>query len=184
MGVNGGTRPHTDHQKGCAYIVTNPKALKKVVGIVIGVVVIIAMPIIALLGIFTGGVDLNIDRLQEMIVENQSSASGVMTEIEEKMLSAGYSHLNVKEAQAIYSLALFTRGSEEGFTDTLVGCFSEGQSDEDLIAKVNAAFGTNILASDFTSAVQKMRDEHIEPEPPPEETKPPDTNETEVTTAP
>ena len=51
------------------------------------------------------------------------------------------------------------------------------------IGKVNAAFGTNILASDFTSAVQKMRDEHIEPEPPPEETEPPDTNETEVTTA-
>ena len=169
-------------KKVATYIATNPKALKKVVGIVIGVVVIIAMPIIALLGIFTGGVDLNIDRLQEMIVENQSSASGVMTEIEEKMLSAGYSHLNVKEAQAIYSLALFTRGSEEGFTDTLVGCFSKGQSDEDLIAKVNAAFGTNILASDFTSAVQKMRDEHIEPEPPPEETEPPDTSsETEVT---
>ena len=172
-------------KKVATYILTNPKALKKVVGIVIGVVVIIAMPIIALLGIFTGGVDLNIDRLQEMIVENQSSASGVITEIEEKMLSAGYSHLNVKEAQAIYSLALFIRGTEEGFTDKLVGCFSEGQSDEDLIAKVNAAFGTNILASDFTSAVQKMRDEHIEPEPPPEETEPPETTtETEVTTVP
>lgn len=158
-------------KKVAAYILTNPKALKKVVGIVIGVVVIIAMPIIALLGIFTGGVDLNIDRLQEMIMENQASASGVMTEIEEKMLSAGYSHLNVKEAQAIYSLALFTRGTEEGFTDKLVGCFSEGQSDEDLIANVNATFGTNIVASDFTSAVKKMRDEHIEPEPPPEETE-------------
>lgn len=169
-------------KKVATYIVTNPKALKKVVGIAIGVVIIITMPIIALLGIFTGDVDLNIDRLQEMIAENQSSASGVMTEIEEKMLSAGHSHLNVKEAQAIYSLALFTRGTEEGFADKLVGCFSEGQSDEELIAKVNAAFGTNILASDFTSAVQKMRDEHIEPEPPPEETEPPDTSsETEVT---
>ena len=60
-------------KKVATYILTNPKALKKVVGIVIGVVVIIAMPIIALLGIFTGGVNLNIDRLQEMIVENQSS---------------------------------------------------------------------------------------------------------------
>lgn len=162
-------------KKVATYILTNPKALKKVVGIVIGVVVIIAMPIIALLGIFTGGVDLNIDRLQEMIMENQASASGVMTEIEEKMLSAGYSHLNVKEAQAIYALALFTRGTEEGFVDKLVGCFSEGQSDEDLIANANATFGTNILASDFSSAVQKMRDEHIEPEPPPEETVPPET---------
>lgn len=165
-------------KKVATYILTNPKALKKVVGIVIGVVVIIAMPIIALLGIFTGGVDLNIDRLQEMIMENQASASGVMIEIEEKMLSAGYSHLNVKEAQALYSLALFTRGTEEGFTDKLVGCFSVGQSDEDLITNVNAAFGTNILASDFTSAVQKMRDEHIEPEPPPEETEPPETEAT------
>lgn len=162
-------------KKVATYILTDKKALKKVVGIVIGVVVIIAMPIIALLGIFTGGVDLNIDRLQEMIMENQASASGVMTEIEEKMLSAGYSHLNVKEAQAIYSLALFTRGTEEGFTDKLVGCFSEGQSDEDLIANVNVAFGTNIVASDFTSAVQKMRDEHIESEPPPEETEPSET---------
>lgn len=157
-------------KKVAAHIVTNPKALKKVVGIVIGVVVIIAMPIIALLGIFTGGVDLNVDRLQEMLAENQSSAAAVMTEIEEKMLSAGFSHLNVKEAQAIYSLALFTRGTEDGFADKLVGCFSEGQSDEELIAKVNAAFGTNIVPSDFTSAVQKMRDEHIEPEPPSEKT--------------
>ncbi len=164
-------------KKVATYILTNPKALKKVVGIVLGVVVIIAMPIVALLGIFTGGVDLNIDRLEEMISENQSSASGIMVEIEEKVLSAGLTHLNVKEAQAIYSLALFTRGTEDGFADKLVGCFSAGQTDEELIAKVNDAFGTNINASDFTSAVQKMRDEHIEPEPPPETT----TEETEVT---
>lgn len=160
-------------KKVAAYVLTDKKALKTVVGAVLVVVIAVVMPIVAVLGIFSGSVDVDMGRFEEIFKDNYSD--GLMVEIEEKMLAAGHSHLNVKEAQAIYSLALFTRGTEEGFTDKLVGCFSEGQSDEDLIANVNVAFGTNILASDFSSAVQKMRDEHIEPEPPPEETEPSET---------
>ncbi len=95
------------------------------------------------------------------------------------MLSAGYSHLNVKEAQVLYSLVLFPKAEQPDFVDTLVACFAEGQTDEQLIAKINAAFETTISASDFTAVMENIRAAHIEPEPLPEETGAP---EAEVTT--
>ena len=42
---------------------------------------------------------------------------------------------------------------EEGFVETLAGCFHEGQTDEELVATVNAAFGTSFAAADFTNAL-------------------------------
>ena len=80
-----------------------------------------------------------------------------MLEIEDKMLDAGFDQQRVKEAQVLYVLALSDYAEEAGFVDKLVGCFADGQSDAQLISAVNAAFGTNLSAEDFTKVMSAIR---------------------------
>ena len=61
-------------KKIAVYILTDKKALKVVGGIILGIIIFIIMPIVALLGIFTGSVGIDTDRLHEMIAEQQSVA--------------------------------------------------------------------------------------------------------------
>ena len=55
-------------------LLTNPKVIKTIGGIVLGIIIIIIMPIVAVVSIFNGGIDLDTDRLQLMVVENLSAA--------------------------------------------------------------------------------------------------------------
>lgn len=52
-------------KKAAVYIPTDKKALKTVLGIVLGVIIIIIMPILAVLGIFNGNIEIDTDRLQQ-----------------------------------------------------------------------------------------------------------------------
>lgn len=51
-------------------LLTNPKVLKTIGGIVLGIIIIIIMPIIAIVSIFNGSIEIDTDRLQTMVVEN------------------------------------------------------------------------------------------------------------------
>ena len=144
---------------------TNPKVLKTVGGIVLGVIVHIVMPIAAVVSVFNGEIRIDTDRLQQMVVENLSAeeqaklqlVEDTMLGIEEKMNAAGFIG-RAKEAQVLYVLALSDYAEEDGFIDKLVGCFAADQSDEQLIAAVNAAFGTELASEDFTKIMENIRD--------------------------
>ncbi len=146
-------------KKIAVFLLTNKKALKTVCGIVLGILIIIVMPIAALVGIFNGDVDFDTDRLQELVAENLSDEEKAklqfmeetMSEIEEKMTGAGFAE-KVEDAKFLYTVALTDQAHDSGFVDKLVGCFTIEQTDEELIAAVNAAFGTNISAEDFIKA--------------------------------
>lgn len=60
-------------KKLAVYILTDKKALKVVGGIVLGIIIIIIMPIVAVVSIFNGSIDIDTDRLQQMVVENLSA---------------------------------------------------------------------------------------------------------------
>lgn len=143
---------------------TNPKVLKTVGGIVLGVIVHIVMPIAAVVSVFNGEIRIDTDRLQQMVVENLSAeeqaklqlVEDTMLGIEEKMNAAGFIG-RAKEAQVLYVLALSDYAEEDGFIDKLVGCFAADQSDEQLIAAVNAAFGTELASEDFTKIMENIR---------------------------
>ena len=145
-------------------LLTDPKALKAVGGVVIGVVVIIVMPIAATIAVFNGELRIDTDRLQQMVVENLSAeeqaklqkVEDTMLGIEEKMNAAGFTG-RVKEAQVLYVLALSDHAAEDGFIDKLAGCFAADQTDEQLIAAVNTAFGTQLSAEDFTKVMENIR---------------------------
>ena len=123
---------------------TNPKVLKTVGGIVLGVIVLIIMPIAAMVSVFNGEIRIDTDRLQQMVVENLSAeeqaklqkVEDTMFGIEEKMNAAGFTG-RVKEAQVLYVLALSDHTAEDGFIDKLVGCFAANQNDEQLLSLIH-----------------------------------------------
>lgn len=145
-------------------LLTDPKILKTVIGIVLGIIIIIIMPIVAVVSIFNGSIEIDTDRLQTMVVENLSAeeqaklqfVEDTMYAVEDKMKTAGFGG-RVKEAQVLYVLALSDYASEDGFVSKLVGCFAEEQTDEQLIAEVNTAFGTQLTAEDFGKVMGNIR---------------------------
>ena len=151
--------------KKVASVVLSDKKGRKAVLMIIGIVlVIIILPIIAFLGIFSGGIDLGLDDINSMVQEQQQVGEATLVAIEEAMLDEGYSQLRVEEAQAVYLLALFDKSDEENFVERLVGCFEEEQTDAELIASVNAEFGTAITPSEFTEALKEVREKYLNQE--------------------
>lgn len=151
-------------KKAAVYILTDKKALKTVLGIVLGIIIIIIMPILAVLGIFNGNIEIDTDRLQQMVVENLSAeeqaklqfVEDTMYGIETAMKDAGM-NVKTKEAQVIYILALSDKAHESDFISKLVGCFSADQTDEQLISSINSAFGTQLTVDDFSNVMKNIR---------------------------
>ena len=151
-------------KKLSAVVLSDKNNLKTAVGIIIGIIVIIVMPIAAVLSIFSGDINIDTNRLQQMITESLTSEEednlkfieDTMLTLDKKMTDAGF-HDRVKEAQVLYVLALSDYSREDGFTEKLVGCFAAEQTDEQLILAVNEAFGTDIKSEDFTKVMNDIR---------------------------
>lgn len=148
-------------KKVIAYVVTDKKAMKIVCGIVLGVIVIICMPIAALLGIFSGGIEIDTNRLQEMLQENQTVLMEHWSDVETGLTDAGYDSSRIHEAQLLYVFSLYEYVEDADFADKFVGCFTAEQTDAELIANVNSAFGTNISVDEFSSAMSATRNAYI-----------------------
>ena len=151
-------------KKVAVAIVSDKKGRKWLLGIILGITFIILMPIIALLGIFSGGLDLNLDGIYDKIHEQQAKMEIVAQDIEDEMLNAGYTQVEVQEAQTLYIFALHDEAEEDGFVLRLVGCFEADQTDEELVQKVNTEFGKDIKTEDFQNAVQELRDTQVSDE--------------------
>ena len=151
-------------KKIAVYIFTDKKALKTVLGIILGVIIIIIMPIVAVVSIFNGNIAIDTNRLQTKVVQNLSAeeksklqfVEDTMNSIDEKMKAAGFNG-RIKEAQVLYVLALSDFSHNPDFEDKLVACFQENQTDGQLIAAVNSAFGTQLTAEDFGKVMGNIR---------------------------
>lgn len=156
-------------KKVAVYIFTDKKALKTVGGIVLGIIIIIVMPIVAVVSIFDGNIEIDTDRLQTMVVQNLSAeekaklqfVEDTMNSIDEKMKAAGFDG-RVKEAQVLYVLALSDYANQDSFADKLIGCFQKNQTDEQLITAVNSAFGTQLTTEDFGKVMGNIRSLYID----------------------
>ena len=151
-------------KKVAVAIVSDKKGRKWLLGVILGITFIILMPIIALLGIFSGGLDLNLDGIYDKINEQQAKMEIVAQDIEDEMLNAGYTQQEVQEAQTLYLFALQDEAEEDGFVLRLVGCFEADQTDEELVQNVNTEFGKEITTEDFQNAVQEFRDTQVSDE--------------------
>ena len=151
-------------KKAAVAIVSDKKGRKWLLGVILGITFIILMPIIALLGIFSGGLELNLDGIYDKINEQQAKMEIVAQDIEDEMLNAGYTQVEVQEAQTLYLFALHDEAEEDGFVLRLVGCFEADQTDEELVQNVNTEFGKEITTEDFQNAVQEFRDTQVSDE--------------------
>ena len=146
-------------------VLTDKKLRRTVLGIILGVIIIVIMPVAAVISLFNGDIEIDTDRLQTLVVENLSAeekaklqaVENTMYAIEDEMKAAGFTAEKAKEAQVLYVLALSDHASQANFVSKLVGCFAEEQTDEQLIAAVNTAFGTTLNAEDFTKVMTAIR---------------------------
>ena len=146
-------------------VLTDKKLRRTVLGIILGVIIIIIMPVAAVISLFNGDIKIDTDRLQTLVVENLSAeekaklqaVEDMMKAIETAMTEKGFTAEKAKEAQVLYVLALSDYAEQTDFVSKLAGCFTEDQTDEQLIAAVNSAFGTTLNAEDFTKVMTAIR---------------------------
>ena len=99
-------------KKIATYLITDKKALKVVGTIILIILIVILMPIIALLGLFSGSIEIDTDSLHEMIAQQQSAAMTSWYDVENAMRSAGYDQLRIQEAQVLVTFALYDHASQ------------------------------------------------------------------------
>lgn len=146
-------------------ILTDKKLRKAVLGIALGIIIIVIMPVVAVIALFNGDINIDTDRLQQIVVEEMSdeekaklqAVEDTMKAIETAMTEKGFTAERTKEAQVLYTLALYDHSKSDGFVDELVGCFAEDQTDEQLIAAVNSAFGTELKTEDYSKIMSSIR---------------------------
>ena len=157
-------------KKAVVVVATDKKLRKIVLGIILGALIIIMLPIAVVMGLANQEIEIDVDRAQELIVENMSyedremlqSIEDTMNAIDDAMTDAGHSPSRVTEAQVLYILALSEQSTTDNFVERLVNCFSLDQSDENLISRVNSTFGTNIVAQDFSNVMLGIRGTYID----------------------
>ena len=146
-------------------ILTDKKLRRTVLGIILGVLIIIIMPVAAVISVFSGDTKIDTDRLQQLVIEEMSdeekaklqTVEDTMKAIETAMTEKGLPSESTKEAQVMYVLALSDHADQADFVSKLAGCFAEDQTDEQLITAVNAAFGTELKTEDFTKVMTAIR---------------------------
>ena len=129
-------------------LLTDKKVIKTIGGIVIGIIIIVVMPIIAVVSIFNGSMDIDTDKLNQSIQENISAEqmknlkliNNTMTEVENQLKSKKLSDYNT-QAEVIYLFSLSDKLEDKDFVKSFVSCFKKNQSDEDLIKAVNQGCG-------------------------------------------
>lgn len=151
--------------KKVALIILSDKDNLKTMGMmVLTILVAMILPTMAVLGIFSGTLELDTDTLRQEIVANLSaedmtmllSVEDTMTQLDNALMEAELSG-RVTEAQALYIMALFEYSRQPDFVSRLAACFWDGQSDAQLIAAVNAEFGTTIASAEFSDVMRSIR---------------------------
>lgn len=152
-------------------LLTDKKVIKTIGGIIIGVIIIVVMPIVAVVSIFNGSMDIDTDKLGKSIQENISAEqmenlqliNDTMTEVENQLKNKKLSSYNT-QAEVIYLFSLSDKSEDKDFVKNFVSCFKKNQSDEDLINAVNQKFGTEINYDEFQKMMQSIKGAEISTE--------------------
>lgn len=137
-------------------LLSDPKTLKKVLAIVLTLLVAVIMPIAAVVAIFSSDFEIDVPEFQRLAVQNLTPEQradlqfieDVGNEIQAELTARGQEK-RLKEALVLFLFALGDYAHEPGFAAKLAGCFSDNRTKAELIAAVNAAFGTDIDPDDF-----------------------------------
>ena len=150
-------------------LLTDKRVLKAIGMTVLVLIVALLLPLMAMMAILSGNFELDTDALMAQIEANLTvSDIAMLTTIEDTMeaidttLTDAGMPSRVGEAQALYIMALYDASGSSNFVSRLASCFSENQSDAQLIAAVNAEFGTSIDVEEFSLVAQNIRTTYID----------------------
>ena len=139
-------------------VLSNKKGRKVVGGIILGSLVLLMTPAAVVLGIFSGSMDINTDGVQTIVKDRQETEEKRYAEIEQAMTEAGYGEIKIREAQAIYSFALFNLSGDD-VAKKLTECFL-AETDEELAEKINGAFYTAFSVDEISAILESVRQEY------------------------
>ena len=138
-------------------LLTDRRNWEKIAVAVFAVVLLFLLPVLSVLAVFQGDFDWDSPELVSAVIQELDVGSlgflegtnSVLGQLQEALKSAGFGFDEFRKAQALYWLALSPFGEEPDFVEKLVGCFAPDQTNEELIANVNTAFGTDIDPAEF-----------------------------------
>lgn len=142
-----------------AVVLSNKKGRKTVLYILLTVTIIVMLPMIAVMGIFSNDVRIDTSEIEGIIQEREKIEAERHAEIARIMTDAGYSEIKIREAQAIYSFALFDIAGDD-LAQKLSDCFT-AETDEELVEKINAAFGTNFAHEEIVAILTEVRQNNL-----------------------
>ena len=150
-------------------LVTDKQTLKKVLTVLLVVIIALFTPIIAVVEVLNSDFAIDTDELESILMANMSADEKAQLQeidkqiksLDSKMSAAGYA-ARAKEAEVLYLLALYGQSPDDKSIDKLVRCFKENQSDEQLVAAVNSAFGTSVQADIFSKIMNTIRSTAID----------------------
>lgn len=137
-------------------LLSDPKTLKKVIGIVLTLLVAVIMPIASVIAIFSTDFEIDVPEFQRLAIQNLTPEQqadlqfieDTGNEIQAELTARGQEK-RLKEALVLFLFALGDFAHEPDFAVKLAGCFTDNQTHAELISAVNAAFGTDIDPDDF-----------------------------------
>ena len=142
-----------------AAVLSNKKGRKTVLYLILIVTIIVMLPMIAVMGIFSNDVSIDTSEIEGIIQEREKIEAERHAEIEQVMTDAGYNEIKIREAQAIYSFALFDIAGDD-LAQKLSYCFS-AETDEELVEKINTAFGTNFAYEEIAAILTEVRQNNL-----------------------
>ena len=150
-------------------LLTDKKVLKTLGMAILVLIVALLLPLMAMMAILSGDIELDTGELMDRIEANLSASDlAMLTTIQDTMdgietaLTDAEMPSRVREAQALYIMALYDKSASSNFVSRLVSCFWENQTDTQLINAVNSEFGTNIAVEEFSRVAQNLRTTNID----------------------
>src|SRR5699024_9468390 len=138
-------------------LLTDRRNWEKIAVALFALLLLFLLPVLSVLAVFQGDFNWNEPQLIQSVVESLDVGSlvclwgcnSVITQLQEALKAAGFGFDEFRKAQALYWLALSPYAEEDDFVQKLVGCFAPDQTNEELVANVNAAFGTDVDPEEF-----------------------------------
>lgn len=152
-------------KKIAAGLLADKRTWEKLACVLLAVLFLFLFPLIAVQAVFKGAeFDADDPAFQQAVIGNLSvetigklqNVEAMMLGIESAMKGAGL-EAEVKKAQVLYTLALYQHSlTDPLFVSKLVSCFTKDISDAQLVANINAMFGTSITVEDFSHVMQSV----------------------------
>lgn len=138
-------------KKFAAAAATDKNVAKTIGGIVLGVILLLVTPVLAIIAIFQSGAQLDMTALAAQ-AQNEKLAyfEQVMLAIEDE-ISAQQLQIDPLQAQVIYLCALQGQENEGEFYTKFIACFD---GEQDAYAAISEAFGVDFTADDIEKIEQ------------------------------